>query len=523
MAVQPGSRKGAGLCRVGTIARVTWRKRAADAIGAQRAWYLGLAAVVLLIVGTGWYQIFDVAPYYQADEQAHVGYVLALQDGRLPTIDTPIDEAEGGSALHERLLRSPERNHDVWVANNPPVAYVAALPAATVTRILGHATGPLVGLRATNLLFFAASAVFVARLGRRLAGDDATVGLLAAALFATVPYVGAISGAGYVDGLALLCTVAMLDVLVALTLDGPTRRQVVALAVWCALGVGVRPMTAAFAAVAAAMAMAVVLLRTLRRRDDADTPRAGPVWSAAVLAVPAAVLNGWYYLRNRRLYGDPTASEHLFEKFDRTARDLPLTDVWRHEVWAPPIRTLFTQRLPVSEPSTLPWLWGWVYRGLIVFALVTVAVVVVDQVTARRRGGPSRTPALGWLGAVGLLVVVVALTLQHWQGGGNIHPRYLLFGVVVAAVAVALPLVRFHARWAGVALVGALVALQAHEIPPMNRTILAQPWFADAPRVMVDPIGPPALRFLGIAIMAVGLVALVVAMVGLGRRQPDPA
>ena len=503
----------------------------ADAIGAQRAWYLGLTAVVLLMVGTGWYQVFDVAPYYHADEQAHVGYVQELLHGRLPTIDTHIDDRESSGVLHERLKLTPDRNDDIWVANNPPVAYVTFVPAAAVGRVLDLPTGPLVPMRITNLLFFGASVVVVARLGRRLAGDDPTVGILAAALVATVPYVGAMSGAAYVDGIALLCTVAMLDALVALTLAGPTRRQVVALSVWCALGAGVRPMTAAFAGAVGAMAMAVVLLRTIQQRraaapedpEDAAPTRAGLLWSGAVMAVPTLVLDGWYYLRNRRLYGDPTASEHLFTKFDRTARDLPLTDVWRHEVWAPPVETLVNRRMPLAVARTPTTLWQVTWWALIAFALVATAIVVVDQVAARRRGEPPRTPALGWLAAAALVVVVVGLTLQHWQGGGNIHPRYLLFGVVIVAVAVAFPLVRLRARWAGAALVGALVALQAEEIPDMNRTIREQPWMTRAPRVLVNAIGPPSVRFLGIVIMAVGLVALVVALVGLSRRTADAA
>ena len=59
----------------------------------------------------------------------------------------------------------------------------------------------------------------------------------------------------------------------------------------------------------------------------------------------------------------------------------------------------------------------------------------------------------------------------------------------------------------------------------MNRTIREQPWMTRAPRVLVNAIGPPSVRFLGIVIMAVGLLALVVALVGLGRRTdpPEPA
>jgi hypothetical protein len=491
----------------------------------ERAWRLGLVAVALLVMGTGWYQVFAVPPFSLIDEQAHVGYVLELQDGRLPTIDTPIDGADGGSALRERLAFTSDRYGEVWVANNPPIAYLAATPAATVTRLLDLPGGPLLGLRLTNLAFFTAAAIAVARLGRRLGGGDPTVGLLAAALFATIPYVGGMSGAGYVDGLALLCTVAMLDVLVAITRSGPTRRQIVVLAIWCALGVGVRPMTAVVAGAAVALALAVGLLRTWRRRADDDddptssTPPAGVLWSAAVIALPTMVVASWYSVRNQRLYGDPTASERLFGKFGRTSR--PLGEAWHTDVWVRPLRILLNRRSPLDEPSSLTWLFRLTLGLVVVLVLATVAVVVVDQVTARRRGAAPRTPALGWLAAVGLSLVVGAVAVQHWLGGGNIHARYLLFGAVVLAVAVALALVRLSARWVGVALVGGLIALQAHEVPLQNRTIRTQAWTATVSRALVDPIGPAPVRFLGVAVMALGLVALVVALVGL-RRPTGP-
>ena len=43
---------------------------------------------MLVLVGGSWYQALATPPYRYIDEQAHVGYVLELQRGRLPTIDT---------------------------------------------------------------------------------------------------------------------------------------------------------------------------------------------------------------------------------------------------------------------------------------------------------------------------------------------------------------------------------------------------------------------------------------------------
>lgn len=491
------------------------------------SWYLGLTAAVLLLLGSGWYQAFDIAPYYQADEQAHAGYVMELHHGRLPTIDTKIDADSGGWILQQRVKLTPDRNDDIWVANNPPLAYVVAAPAAALTRALGWPGGPLLGLRLTNVAFFALTAVFVGRLGRRLSGGDTDVGILSAAVFAAVPHVAGIGGAGYIDGIALLCSVALLDTLVDLTQAGPTRRQVITLAAWCTLGVGVRPMTAAFAGVAAAGALAIIGFRQLRRRlapADGGAPVGAPgvVWSALVIGVPTLLVNGWYYLRNRRLYGDVTGSERLFEKFDRTARDLPITDVWRHEVWSMPVKILFNRRLPLSQPSGEQLIWGWTYRSLLALLAITAGLVIADQVRARRRGEAPRTPAQGWIALAVLVVVVIGLTLQHWQGGGNIHPRYLLFGVVGAAYIVTVPLVRFRLRWLVVALVGGLLVLQADEIPEMNRSIQSASWLQRAPRELGSPLGPDWLRFAGVPVMVLGVIALLVAVVAVGRTPAKP-
>lgn len=54
----------------------------------------GLVAAILVLVGGSLHQSMVVPPYRFIDEQAHVGYVLSVQDGTLPTIDAD----EGGQA-----------------------------------------------------------------------------------------------------------------------------------------------------------------------------------------------------------------------------------------------------------------------------------------------------------------------------------------------------------------------------------------------------------------------------------------
>lgn len=510
-----------------------WRARLGAAVpaGSERGWRLGLVAVALIVLAGGWYQAVKVPPYYLADEQAHVGYVLELQRGRLPTIDTPIDADRGSEVLQDKMALSPQRNRDIWVAINPPWPYLPAVPVAALTSALGVVGGPLLGVRIVNLLFFAGAAVALARLARRLAGDDPTTGLIAAGLFAALPHVGTTAGAAFVDGAALLCTIAVADALVALTRSGPTRRQVVVLSVWCALATGVRPMTAVVAAVAAGMALGVVTLRWWRTREDGPG-EVRPWWAAVVLGLPSLAFSGWVYARNTSLYGDPTASGLLFEKFLREER--PLADVFQSQTWAEPVRTVLNRRLTTDVPGPPLWLWNLTRWAVVAFAAATVAIVVADQVAARRGdraggdddsdrtssgGDQARTPLLGWACTGLSAVVVVVLTAQHWTGGGNIHPRYLLFPAAVVAVMVALPLVRAGARWAGVALVAGVLYLQARQVRQQNAFLLTPTWLPDPPSPFRDPIGPPVLRTLAVVLAGVGFVLFVVAIAAVGGEE----
>ena len=56
---------------------------------AGRAALVGVCGAIALLAGASLYQALITPPYRFIDEQAHAGYVLAIQGGELPTIDTP--------------------------------------------------------------------------------------------------------------------------------------------------------------------------------------------------------------------------------------------------------------------------------------------------------------------------------------------------------------------------------------------------------------------------------------------------
>lgn len=492
-------------------------------------------------------------PYRYADEQAHVGYVLALEHGHLPTIDTPIDTAHGGQALRDRLRLEPERRRDIWVANDPPLPYLLALGPAELSSALGLSGGPLIGLRLTNLLCMVGAVVLVAKLGADLAGGDRLVGLVAGGLFAATPHVGFIGGTGVTDGPAMLFSILVLDGLVEICRRGPTRRRVLLLGLWCGLGATCRPMTALLAAACAAMAWGVVLLRTPAvarrlhpgRADPAVAASAdpdldaepeieadahpepipppaevpGPLWSGLALALPALVLSGWWYARNIHLYGDATGSKYLLTKFIRVKRTGPLTIIHYPSVWRETLRTLFVRRLENMLPTDLHQLWPPLKVAVIASLVAAVAIVAADQLWARRHHGAPRTSAQAWLGMYASIVVVMALIAEHWSGGGGPHARYAFPILAVLLAAAALCLVRLVGRWVGALAIAALVVVQAHQVP-LATTFVSEHKTAPLKSELTFSIGPAWWRLAGVPVLLLGGLLLLVALAVVAPMRP---
>lgn len=472
-----------------------------DAAAGSAVWTrLGVVGAVLLLVGGSWYQALVTPPYRFVDEQAHVGYVLGVQRGDLlPTIDTPIPDG-GGEALDERLAWQPERRRDVWVANNPPHAYVVAAVPAAVTRALDLPGGPLLGLRLVNVAAAGAAVALTFRLGRDLAGGDRRVGLVAAALVAVVPHLGFVVALGFTDGLALLATTGVLLALARVMGAGPVTGSaaIPALGLWCAAAAAVRPMALVLAAAAAALAAVRVLV--IRDRPVRDL-----LW----LGGPATLLTGWWYALNVRRYGDPTASSALFEKFHRQPAGGVLDALVDASMWTAMSRTLTTRRLAVALPDDS------LLVSRLALAVVVVGVVGAAVVVVVDRGAPAP-----WA-AVGLVALVpVVLTAAHRAGGGGPHPRYLLPAVPVVAVAIALVAVRVAGRWGGLVLVGAGALVAA------ERTCAASRWLADNPdgpagSALLDPIGGAGVRGAGWVVAAVGLALVAAALAAEGNSRPS--
>jgi hypothetical protein len=491
---------------------------------ADRSVLVGVVGAVLLLVGGSWYQALVTPPYRFIDEQAHVGYVVAVQQGQLPSIDTPIDEEAAGYAMKVRLDRAPDRNRDIWVANNPPLTYLLAAGPGAATNALEIPGGPLLGLRLVNIVAIGAAAVLAYLLGRDLAGGDTTVGLVTAGIFAGVPHLGFVAALAFNDGVALLAGTGVLLWLARACGAGPasltTRRSVQWLGAWCAVAALTRPMALVPAVAAAAIALVVVWWR-----------RQEPFWwSAAWLALPSAVLAGWFYVLNIVRYGDPTGSSALLDKFLRE----PVGSLWSSltlsAIWEGALRTITTRRLEEPLPSDPRW-WYTIAFVVVVGGVIGAAVLVVWSAVLRRGGrststvrllSPHPLPFTAWVATAAVSIIPILLTAQHRAGGGAPHPRYLLPMLPVVAAAVALATVRFLTRWAGAVLVIALAVVTLIQIR-RSAAWLSTNLTARVDTQLTLAIGGTPVRSAGLVVAGLGLALLVAAIAwspGRSGRRP---
>lgn len=492
----------------------------------------GVLGAVLLLAGGSWYQALATPPYRYIDEQAHAGYVLAVQRGQLPTIDTPIDAAHGGDALRERLATEPPRRRDVWVANNPPMPYLVAAVPAAATRALGLPGGPLLGLRLVNVLATAAAVALAYLLGRDLAGGDRRVGLVTAGLLAVLPHVGFVAALGFNDGLALFATTGLLLALTHTLTPTPTQeggagerapwppgtcgttelRPFAVLGLWGAIAASARPMALVTAVVAGVVALALTWGRISFAR------------AALRVFGPMTVVAAWFYVLNIVRYGDPTGSKALLHKFFREPSGSIISKLRDNTIWESAFRTIATRRTD-APLATDPVVWFRVAELIAAAGVVATIVLVtsngVPKVAQRLPGWVTdRTGGLApraWAAVTIVALVPMVLTAQHAAGGGNPHPRYLLPGMPVLAAAVALPLVRLAGRLAAGVVIAALAVLTAVQTRASIHDLYAHPT-GPAGSALVTAYGNQVVRGLGPLAAGLGLVLLLVSL----ARTPSP-
>jgi hypothetical protein len=320
----------------------------------------------------------------------------------------------------------------VWVANHPPLHYVLTAPLIWLAELTDRPDGGLLHLRLANVMFGAVGVALTYLLATELAGGVRRIGLAAAAIAALVPQAHIVFSQALNDGLGFVAGTAIVWAGVRCLRRGVGRRELTILAVAVAVGAGARSATMVLGVAVVGWVAAAQLVG--RDGDVAHRARRAVLVMAAGL-LPAAVVFGWFYVRNAVLHGDIGASDHLLRLFRRRRRGSVLAMVTRGEMWVGRFQLLLS-------PSTL---YRRVPPGLTVTPIVAAIGFVAAVVTARtgdrddhRRPGVISRPAVG---LIAVAVAVIALTVaQHVSGGGNAYTRYFFpaLGVLTSVVAIGL-------------------------------------------------------------------------------------
>jgi hypothetical protein len=441
---------------------------------------VGLVAIVIAFLGIGGLHALQQPPFAPPDETAHVGYAQEVASFRLPEIrrfpEVPVEARQWQA---ERSTAVDIRYRSVWVANHPPLHYMAVAPLIWTSRVVEAPDGGLIMMRFANVAFAAVGVVFTFLLAMEVTRRNQRLALLAAALAALVPQGHAVFSQGLNDGLGFAAGTALVwaGARCLRRIDELTRRDLAILAAAVVVGFGARAATMLLAVLVVGVVVLARLVRPGRPSgpDWPDRSARGRMRDAARIALvglgPAVIAFGWYYVRNWVLYGDIGASHYLLEMFRRENRGSVLEMFTRRVLWSNVFEGLLS---PTTRQRLAP-------PGATVLTLVAGVGVAFVFVTGRLRANTDSSGGervLRWqIGLCLVTIAAIATTIaQHASGGGNAHARYAMPAVGVAAVLVVIGLERVWSKWAPLALVAvagwwALINLPVDVDPSLPRRV----------------------------------------------------
>ncbi len=417
---------------------------------------VGLIAIVVAFIGIGALNALQQPPFFAPDETAHVGYAQEVASFRLPEIrrfpEVPVEARQWQA---ERSTANDLRYRSVWVANHPPLDYIAVAPLIWASRAADAPDGGLILMRLANVSFAAVGVVFTFLLASEITRRNHRLALLAAALAALVPQGHAVFSQALNDGLGFAAATALLwaGARCLRRIDVLTKRDLALLAGTAAVAFGARAATMLLAVVV----VGVVALRRFTRPASSMREQGRRAMRVVLIGLgPAAVLFGWFYLRNIVLYGDVGASSYLLDMFRRQRQGTMLDMIVRWPMWSSVFEGVMS---PTTRRRVLP-------PGAAAVTLLAAAGLGVALVTGRigasrlssaddESVGSAESATLRWQISLGLIAVAaIALTIaQHASGGGNAHARYAMPAIGVAAVLLIIGMERVWSRWAPLGLV----------------------------------------------------------------------
>ena len=481
---------------------------------------IGVVLAGLVCLGLSAFSAFRLPSFFGADERPHLSYTVSLLEGRLPEL-TDRQPFTDRYPIIERSSTPPgatvARRAHIFVAAHPPLAYVLAAPAVWLSGTGSSDDLPVVAFRLVNALAMAAGAAVAGLFAAELFPGRRGIAVSAALLTALVPNLVAVGGYAHNDGTAFLMTTACLLASARLLRHGLSRSRVAA----ASLLAGATMLTRASAAVAVTALVASAGVAAWRRGGGTWRAVARGVGVGFVIAATTAASAGWFYLRNRRLYGTATADSYLLEGLERRPRGSlfdALTEARFHRRMWSQLYGSVHPRLAVSRPA-------WVIAALAVVVAVGLALALARRLAQRERGPSSEAVdrhigLAGWLIVVGFCAGVVATTAQFYADGGGPHPRYLLSVVPVVSALLARALAELP--WARVALVVVAGALAAVIVSQFSR----YPDLLDAAARPFTGSAAGTFAQVGAAAVAIGAGTAVLAWLSVDwwlARGPHPA
>ncbi|GGU34733.1 ArnT family glycosyltransferase [Nocardioides albus] len=416
---------------------------------------LSQVTVCLLLLGVLGFAMsaqyaIGMPPLLKADEKQHAAYAIVLSQGVLPTIDTntPADPVRYPQ-FAEALFGLDEPRRDIWVANHPPLFYLMSLPLVWLGDAVGDVGVTLLGMRLLNALGYALSIILVGLLARELVPRRRVVPVLAAAMVLGCGAVTYDGGAIYNDGWGTVAASLTLLLGFRMIREGVTRDQLI----WATVA-GVAAASFRSTGLVAVLVLGGCVLAALWLRDPTlRTFRRGVLLAVRIGVAPVVVI-GWFYVRSIVLYGDPTASAALFEKFSRQTHGDTLFQLVNPQLYLHLYGSLWAD-------DVIPKIW---ILAAVATLVVTVTGLVLDvNATVRPRPsgvmrrvlipGPEPTLlqrrlqlAVRVLMGIYCVIIIVNVASFH-AGGGWIHARYAVPFLPVIAASTSLAILRLGRRW----------------------------------------------------------------------------
>jgi hypothetical protein len=375
--------------------------------------------VALIFLAAGSLNLWSMPLLEPNDESRHMGYAMALAEGRIPHVLESID-------LEKTRLRYLRGTNIQAAAAHPPLYHgLVALPLKAAADRDQIAWGILFA-RALSLTFGLFSILYAHRLIRLLLPQRPDLALAAVAIVACFPVYVASSSIGYGDSLGALAFIATLACSAEVAVRGMSLRRYAIACAWF----GAATLTRLPVMVAASPAL--LLLGVPRYLETTGTPmRRLPRASLPVLGagLVGLVAGGWFYALNIMRYGDPSATSALLTRLER--QPIPLIDIILSRDWQRLFEYQWAAIVGMVRKNSLATHFA---RTLIYMAALGGVVHLVRFVRRRRARASQAKPTdaaatevrvVRWI-AVGCVFIYVALLFVFRARGGLMTARYAM-------------------------------------------------------------------------------------------------